>query len=194
MSDEAAELSDRANHLLATPLGKDASATAVSLAMACLVDARAARRDAARRKLADFDRSAPWYGILGRIPLVRCSLLLDDAPTALALVRELERKMQIQDAGSPLARRVDELGATVRAASDAFAHRSWALTAAELRVVQLLPTNLSLADIARRLYVSRNTVKSPASAICRKLGTTSRADAVERARAAGLIGEPVARS
>jgi DNA-binding CsgD family transcriptional regulator len=78
--------------------------------------------------------------------------------------------------------------------SDAFADRSWALTATGLRVVQLLPTNLSLADIARRLYVSRNTVKSPASAICRWLGTTSRAEAVERARAAGLIGEPVARS
>jgi LuxR family maltose regulon positive regulatory protein len=37
------------------------------------------------------------------------------------------------------------------------------------------------------MYVSRNTVKSHTTAIYRKLGTTSRAEAVDRARAAGLI-------
>ena len=77
--DEAAELSERAIRLLATPLGKDASATAVSLALASLVDARSGRHDdavarhgAARLKLAKFDRCAPWFNILGLVPLIRC--------------------------------------------------------------------------------------------------------------------------
>ena len=195
-ADEAAELSRRANRLLSTPLGKDASATAVSLAIASLVDARSGRhadgitrRDAARSKLANFDRSAPWFGILGLIPLIRTSLLLDDAPTALELVHELERKIEIQDRTTPLARHIEQLRSTVQAANDVYSDRSWGLTAAELRVVQYLPTNLSLADIAGRLYVSRNTVKSQVAAIYRKLGTTSRTEAVVRARTAGLVTE-----
>ena len=195
-TEEAAATSDRATRLLATPLGKDASATALSLAIASLFDARsrrhgsaASRRDAGRAKLAGFDRSAPWFGILGLIPLIRTSLLLDDAPTALDLMHELEAKMAIQNATTPLAAHIDELAAAVRAATNAFTDRSWGLTAAELRVVQYLPTNLSLGDIAGRLYVSRNTVKSQVSAIYRKLGAASRAEAVDRARAAGLIAD-----
>ena len=74
------------------------------------------------------------------------------------------------------------------AASDVY-KRQWSLTAAELRVAQYLPTNLSLSDIATRLYVSRNTVKSHAAAIYRKLGTSSRGEAVRLARSAGLIGD-----
>jgi len=192
--DEAATLSDRAIRLLATPLGTDASATAVSLAIASLIDARAgrleealARRDAGRRKLAGFARSAPWFGILGLIPLIRTSLLVDDARGALDMLRELEIRMEMQDPTTPLARHVEELGVTVRAANAVLADRTWSLTPAELRVVQFLPTNLSLADIATHLFVSRNTVKSHAAAIYRKLGTTSRSDAVDLARAAGLI-------
>lgn len=195
-ADQAVALSDRAIHLLATPLGKDASATAVSLAIASLIDARAGRfdeaatrRDVGRRKLAGFNRSAPWFGILGLIPLIRTSLLLDGAQTALDMLLELEERMEIQARTTPLARHIDELGVTVRAANSALADRTWALTAAELRVVQYLPTNLSLAEIATNLFVSRNTVKSHAAAIYRKLGTTSRSDAVDRARAAGLIIE-----
>ncbi len=193
---ESVALSDRALDLLATPLGKDTSATAVSLAIASLVDARAgrfdeaaARRDAGRRKLAGFERSSPWFGILGLIPLIRTSLLLDEAQSALDMLHELEAKMQIQAPATPLARHVDQLGATVRAANSVLVDRTWALTAAELRVIQYLPTNLSLADIAAQLFVSRNTVKSHAAAIYRKLGTTSRSDAVDLARAAGLISE-----
>jgi LuxR family transcriptional regulator, maltose regulon positive regulatory protein len=54
-------------------------------------------------------------------------------------------------------------------------------------VLQYLPTNLSLADIATRLFISRNTVKSHTASIYRKLGTTSRSRAVELARDAGLL-------
>ncbi len=61
------------------------------------------------------------------------------------------------------------------------------LTTAELRVLRLLPTHLSIAEIADRLYVSRNTVKSQAIAIYRKLGTSSRSGAVRAASAAGLL-------
>jgi LuxR family transcriptional regulator, maltose regulon positive regulatory protein len=57
-------------------------------------------------------------------------------------------------------------------------------------VLQLLPTHLSFAEIADRLYVSRNTVKSQTIAIYRKLGTSSRGGAVKIAVAAGLLDGP----
>ena len=64
------------------------------------------------------------------------------------------------------------------------------LTTAELRTLQYLPTHLSLREIGDRLYVSRNTVKTHTVAIYRKLGSSSRSEAVERARGLGLL-EPV---
>ena len=63
------------------------------------------------------------------------------------------------------------------------------LTAAELRVLRYLPTHLSLREIAEEFVVSTNTVKSQAQAIYRKLGASSRAEAVATARAAGLLDD-----
>jgi LuxR family maltose regulon positive regulatory protein len=105
------------------------------------------------------------------------------------LLGQLELSMVIQDGTTPFARHVDDLHDRVRAANELRTERLWSLTAAELRVAQYLPTNLSLSDIATRLYVSRNTVKSHAAAIYRKLGTSSRGEAVRLARSAGLIGD-----
>lgn len=61
------------------------------------------------------------------------------------------------------------------------------LTSAELRVLEFLPTHLTIREIARRLYVSPNTVKTQTISIYRKFGTTSRSGAVELAAAVGLL-------
>jgi LuxR family maltose regulon positive regulatory protein len=47
--------------------------------------------------------------------------------------------------------------------------------------------HLSMSEIAEQLFVSRNTVKSQAIAIYRKLGVSSRGTAVGRARELGLL-------
>jgi LuxR family maltose regulon positive regulatory protein len=65
------------------------------------------------------------------------------------------------------------------------------LSAAERRVLQYLRTHLTLAEIASRLYVSRNTVKSQAISIYRKLGVSCRSDAVQVAVDADLAGAQV---
>jgi LuxR family maltose regulon positive regulatory protein len=54
------------------------------------------------------------------------------------------------------------------------------LTAAEQRILKLLPTSTYL-QIAANLYISRNTVKTQLRSIYQKLGVTSRSEAVERA-------------
>ena len=62
-----------------------------------------------------------------------------------------------------------------------------ALTTAELRVLPLLATHLSFREIGQQLCVSRNTVKTQAISIYRKLGVSSRSGAIERAAELGLI-------
>jgi LuxR family maltose regulon positive regulatory protein len=61
------------------------------------------------------------------------------------------------------------------------------LTAAELRILPLLPTHLSLAEIAQQLVLSRNTVKTQVAAIYRKLDASNRNQAVRRASDLGLL-------
>jgi LuxR family maltose regulon positive regulatory protein len=60
------------------------------------------------------------------------------------------------------------------------------LTAAELRLLPLLPTHLSFPQIADQLHVSPHTVKTQVTAVYRKLGVSSRSDAVERINALGV--------
>jgi LuxR family maltose regulon positive regulatory protein len=62
-----------------------------------------------------------------------------------------------------------------------------ALTMAEMRVLQLLATHLSLGEIGEELHTSRNTVKSQVAAIYRKLQCTTRTEAVVRARDLDLL-------
>ena len=92
------------------------------------------------------------------------------------------------------------LGA-LRKETESFAHQleasrrpdgDWTatLTAAELRLLPLLTTYLSFREIAERLFVSRNTVKTQAISIYRKLGVSSRTEAIGHAAAMGLLEKP----
>ena len=68
------------------------------------------------------------------------------------------------------------------------------LSAAELRLLPFLATHLSLRGIGERLFITRNTVKSEAISAYRKLGVSSRSEAVELAAKLGLIEATVATS
>ena len=59
-------------------------------------------------------------------------------------------------------------------------------TDAEMRVLRLLAGPSSYSVIARELFLSPNTVKTHVKALNRKLGTSTRAEAVSRARELGL--------
>lgn len=63
------------------------------------------------------------------------------------------------------------------------------MTPAEMRVLRYLPTHLTFAAIAHELFVSRNTVKTQAISIYRKLDVSSRGPAVATARGLGLLDE-----
>jgi LuxR family maltose regulon positive regulatory protein len=61
------------------------------------------------------------------------------------------------------------------------------LSGREREVLGFLPTNLTAAEIAAQLVLSVHTVKTHMRSVYAKLGVHRRADAVERARAIGLL-------
>jgi LuxR family maltose regulon positive regulatory protein len=61
------------------------------------------------------------------------------------------------------------------------------LSRRELRVLRLLASELTQREIGTELYLSLNTIKSHTRSIFRKLGVSSRAQAVARARELELI-------
>jgi LuxR family transcriptional regulator, maltose regulon positive regulatory protein len=61
------------------------------------------------------------------------------------------------------------------------------LSQAETRVLRFLPTSLSAPEIARELYVSVNTVRTHMRHLYDKLGAHRRMEAIDRARALGLL-------
>lgn len=60
------------------------------------------------------------------------------------------------------------------------------LTTRERVVLAELSEDVTLEDIARRLFVTRNTVKSQVRSVYRKIGVSTRAEAVAWAHAAGI--------
>ena len=62
------------------------------------------------------------------------------------------------------------------------------LTERERQVLDYLPSHLSRDQIAVHMYVSPNTVKTHINALYRKVGATTRAEAVAIARSNGLLG------
>ena len=70
---------------------------------------------------------------------------------------------------------------------EASAGGSSGLTRAELRLLPILSTHLSFREIGERLHVSRNTIKTQAISVYRKLGVSSRSEAVAVAEDLGLV-------
>jgi len=56
-----------------------------------------------------------------------------------------------------------------------------------VRLLPLLPTHLTYQEIGERLYLSPHTVKTQAISIYRKLGVSSRTQAVQRAQQLDLL-------
>jgi LuxR family transcriptional regulator, maltose regulon positive regulatory protein len=54
-------------------------------------------------------------------------------------------------------------------------------------LLPLLATHLNFLEIGQRLYISKHTAKSHAASIYRKLGVSSRSEAVQRLQEIGLL-------
>jgi DNA-binding CsgD family transcriptional regulator len=81
------------------------------------------------------------------------------------------------------------LGVVPRSTPSAAGPRGVDAPTAELRLVPQLVTHLNFLEIGQRLYISKHTAKSQAASIYRKLGASSRSEAVQRLQEIGLLEE-----
>jgi LuxR family transcriptional regulator, maltose regulon positive regulatory protein len=123
--------------------------------------------------------------------LVKGEVLLacGERERARAVAREVRSVLERSPDPGHLAERLLALEERVRegASSAAAPARLEALTERELAVLRLLGGLGSGREIASELYVSHNTVKTQIRSIYRKLGVTTRAEAVALARERGLL-------
>jgi len=165
-----------------------------SFAITALVRARAGNASDARAQakhalflVSMLATVAPWLGIEARIFLARTFLVLGDVAQARVLAREAAEMLALVPDGDALRARVLDVQLAAEAEHPPVGALPTPMTPAELRVLRYLPTHLTFAQIADELFVSRNTVKTQAISIYRKLGVSSRDPAVGAARALGLL-------
>jgi LuxR family maltose regulon positive regulatory protein len=164
---------------------------ALALAVSALVRSRTGRVEAAaadlrqgRALLERLEDFAPWYEAETWVALARASVRLGDVPEATLMLGEASRVLELTPDAIVLA---EWIAVTARSIEAVSASAISDLTPAELHILQYLPTHLSFPQIAGQVFVSPNTVKTQAQSVYRKLGVSSRREAVEQARAAGLL-------
>jgi len=132
------------------------------------------------------NHAIPWLAVRVRIDLATTHLALGDPSGARLLMTEVAeitarrgRLGALEDEVQEIAHRLEAAGAMTLGSST--------LTVAELRLLPLLATHLTFPDIAERMVLSTNTVKTQAKSIYRKLDASSRSEAVEQALEFGLL-------
>jgi DNA-binding CsgD family transcriptional regulator/anti-anti-sigma regulatory factor/tetratricopeptide (TPR) repeat protein/anti-sigma regulatory factor (Ser/Thr protein kinase) len=128
----------------------------------------------------------PIYAVQARLELARTYLALTDVAGTRTVLREVDELLWRRPQLGVLVRQAGQLHARV-ATMRADVLGASTLTAAELRVLPLLATHLSFREIGDRLHVSSHTVKTHAISIYRKLGVSSRSQAIQHSQRLDLL-------
>lgn len=153
-------------------------------------DARAAL-SAAHRLRPLLDHGLPWLAMEVGIELACAHLALAEPGPARTVLGEAERVLEVRPQLGVLVEDARQLQARLAATSGPDGAWAMSLTGAELRLLPYLATHLTFPEIGSRLFISRNTVKSQAVSTYRKLGVSSRSDAIERAVEVGLLDDSI---
>jgi LuxR family maltose regulon positive regulatory protein len=194
-AEDAESLALEAQGLLAERQLATYPTSALALAASARVSLRHGRWEEARSRLSEAEelrpllrRSGfPWLSVQTRLELARAYLSLRDTRSVRALLAEIRETLRERPHVGVLADEVAALEREVTGLPLVGDPAAAGLTAAELRLLPYLATHLSFREIGQQLYVSRNTVKTQAISVYRKLGVSSRSDAIERATALGLV-------
>jgi len=129
----------------------------------------------------------PWAAVQVRLELAHAFLALRDDAEAKALLEEAGGILELRPDLGVLAAEAETLARELAMIHREARDGGQGLTAAELRLLPMLSTHMSFREIGDRLFVSRNTIKTQAISVYRKLGVSTRSAAVERAQHLGLI-------
>jgi LuxR family maltose regulon positive regulatory protein len=129
----------------------------------------------------------PWLAVQVRLELAHAHLALNDVAVSRELLAEVDRLALAHPELGTLPDEALRLREEIARLPAGAAGLRGSLTAAELRLLPLLTTHLTFRQIAEHLYVSRNTIKTQAISVYRKLGASSRTEAIDRAIEVGLL-------
>jgi len=172
----------------------------VEEAMAWTAQARLAQHRgdayATRRALAETQRlrplltyALPFYAVNVRLHLVRVHIALADLAGATTLMNEIDEVLRHRPELGTLVDEAKQLRTQLSADRTPALAGASSLTAAELRLLPMLATHLSLSEIGAEMFLSVHTIRTQAKSIYRKLGASSRTQAVARSRQLGLLEE-----
>jgi LuxR family transcriptional regulator, maltose regulon positive regulatory protein len=130
----------------------------------------------------------PFLAVRLRLQLAKVYWAMAGYSPARHLLREIDDIVLRRPALGALLEEVSEFRRVVTSSPQGGPAGGSPLTPAELRLLPYLQTHLTIGEIGERLFVSRNTASSQVSSIYRKLGVSSRSNAVTQATAAGLLG------
>jgi LuxR family transcriptional regulator, maltose regulon positive regulatory protein len=130
----------------------------------------------------------PHRAVQTLLELARAHLALTDVAGATILLREVRYILQQRPHLGSLPVQADQLQSKLDSLRETTASPA-TLTTAELRLLPLLSTHLTFREIGERLYLSPHTVKSQAMSAYRKLGVSSRSQAIHRVQETGLLGQ-----
>jgi len=142
---------------------------------------------ASMRLTPHLNHALPWLAVQARIELAEAYVTLRDREAAQHVLEEARGILATRPALGVLGDGVERLEQEIAAMPQAHDGVSSGLTRAELRLLPWLSTHLSFKEIGERLHVSRNTIKTQAISVYRKLGVSSRSEAVTIAEDLGLI-------
>jgi LuxR family maltose regulon positive regulatory protein len=143
---------------------------------------------AAMRVTPHLTYALPWLAVQVRIELAEAYVTLRDRKAGRHMLEEARKILAARPALGVLGDGVERLEQEIAAMPRVQDGVRSGLTRAELRLLPLLSTHLSFKEIGERLHVSRNTIKTQAISVYRKLGVSSRSEAVAIAEDLGLVG------
>jgi LuxR family maltose regulon positive regulatory protein len=129
----------------------------------------------------------PHWAVQCRVALIRLHLALMDPTGARTVMGEVEDILRRRPDLGKLGDEIEDLRATLASDRRTTTSGVSALTAAELRVLPFLSTHLTYQEIADELVLSKHTIHAQTRSLFRKLGATSRSEAVALSRALALL-------
>jgi LuxR family maltose regulon positive regulatory protein len=192
--DRAAVLAERADVVVRRAGIEESYATPLVSAVRARTAMHRADLPAVHQELARAQRlrhlltyALPYFAVQARIELAHVHLALADLAGARTLMRELDGLLRRRPGLGTLTGQAQELRAQLARERGTGVPGASALTAAELRLLPLMSTHLSFPQIAQELFLAPSTVKTEALSIYRKLGASSRNQAIARSRELGLL-------
>jgi LuxR family transcriptional regulator, maltose regulon positive regulatory protein len=130
---------------------------------------------------------SPWPTLIGLAALAQVYVARGDRDGARAMLAQARAMLERYPDAGIFSELLERLERKLRTPNSPKGQLDDELTERELDVLRLFDSELSTQQIAHRLYIAPSTVRTYIKSIHRKLGVSSRKEAVKQAHSRGLL-------